>query len=118
MGVGIIAGPEDAILDNDSLLMLEVTFLEGREKTPWFDWLQLLGCESVGARISSFAGPSDGFASFLNRVELLVSSCMVSTVRDFLGIITACPALLLLCSFWSDDTSGTIDLESTLKLIP
>jgi hypothetical protein len=37
MGVGTIAGPEDAILDNDSLSMLEVRFLERREKKFGFD---------------------------------------------------------------------------------
>jgi hypothetical protein len=34
MDVGIIAGPEDAMVDNDSLPMLEVRLLERREKRP------------------------------------------------------------------------------------
>ena len=34
MEVGIIAGPEDTMVDNDSLPMLEVRLLERREKRP------------------------------------------------------------------------------------
>jgi hypothetical protein len=34
MDIGIIAGPEDAIFENDSLPMLELRLLERREKKP------------------------------------------------------------------------------------